>query len=206
MNAIMMVFGTLLMVLGTIFFLLILIIATMMAIFLQFSRILQQKITKKIENGDINKETLFGSRSSYFVSFMSDVFSDLPFVGNFLKKQLDSCKECADYLDSLMPKILHGWNSRELVVRATPQFLDSLEAGEPEKSFESHWNNLGQLKVYKGIKRFSGENYFNEATFFTEATFEKGLAEIQLQLIQDDNKWLINNFKVIYLFLLTAQA
>ena len=130
--------------------------------------------------------------------FILDFFYDFPLLGNLLKKQLDSLKDGINYINNSIPLILSDWNSQELVKKSTRQFLDSLEAGEPEKSFKSHFDNLGKLKDYKGIKSIEGNNYL------AEAAFEKGLVQIQVQLTQDRDKWLINNFQVNYLFQLNS--
>ena len=125
-----------------------------------------------------------------------DLFEDLPFPfgGKFFQKNFDSMKRGAAYFNTYIPQILTVWNSQELVKRSTSQFLDSLEPGEPEKSFDSYLNHLGKLKFYQGIKKIENNNYV------AEANFEKGLARIFVRLVENDNTWLIDNFQIDCLF------
>ncbi|NEP82195.1 MAG: hypothetical protein F6K39_31060 [Okeania sp. SIO3B3] len=127
-----------------------------------------------------------------------DAFSDFPILGNFFKKQFANMKDGINYFNNSIPKILYYWNPQDLRINATQHFLNSLEIGEPEKSFQNHLYNLGKLREYKGISHVEGNYYL------AEAAFEKGLAQIQVELIKNEDKWLINNFIVNYLFQLQS--
>jgi hypothetical protein len=95
---------------------------------------------------------------------------------------------------------LSDWKSQELVKRSTLQFLESLASGEPKNSFEHHHCHLGKLTSYRGIKSVENNEYV------AEASFEKGLAQIGVRLVQQDDKWAIDNFRVDYLFQLDSQV
>ena len=125
-------------------------------------------------------------------------FADFPIFGRYLKKQFELMEDGIKYVNDSVPQILANWDCRELVTRATPKFLDSLEPGEPEGSFESHLDNLGKLKVYKGLRQVK------DGIYLAEASFDKGLAQIKVQLFKEDDKWLINYFKIYYLFQLNS--
>ncbi|NEQ34998.1 MAG: hypothetical protein F6K40_01190 [Okeania sp. SIO3I5] len=113
------------------------------------------------------------------------------------KKQITNMKDGMNYFNNSIPQILYHWNPEYLRINATQQFLNSLEIGEPERSFNYHFFNLGKFRGYRGIRIVN--NYY-----IAEAAFEKGLAQIQVELIKDEDKWLINNFMVIYLFQLQS--
>jgi hypothetical protein len=177
----------LLMLLGTIFLALIFIFATLFLLFWLWSR----KLQNKFSNGELEMQ-------GHMTSESLDIFYEIPILGNLFRKHSESMRTGIDYFNHSIPQILSNWDSRELVKRAAPQFLDSLETGEPEKSFNSYFHDLGKLKSYTGIKQIEGSDYV------AEASFEKGLAQIQVQLTQNEKEWLINSFKIHYLFQLYA--
>ena len=173
----------LLMLLGAIFLVLLFIFATLFLLFWLYAR----KLANKFSKGELEL-------SEHLTSESLDIFFEFPIIGNFFRKQSDSMKSGIDYFNHSILQILSNWDSRELVKRATPQFLDSLETGEPEQSFKFYFHHLGNLKSYRGIKEVQGTDYI------AEASFEKGLAQIQVQLAHNEKEWLINKFKIHYLF------
>jgi hypothetical protein len=171
--------------LGTIF----LALLFALVVFFLLSYVWTQRLSKKFQQSRSDSLELKGINSQSL-----DYFSEFPILGRFFKKQFASMKGGISYFNSSIPQILSDWSSLELVTRSTQRFIDSLEAGEPEKSFMSHLENLGGLRGYKGIKEIEGSKYL------AEAAFERGLAQIKVQLVQDGDQWFIDNFEVVYLF------
>ncbi len=161
----------------------------------KFDRKPKRKSKKRLNQSKNNFE-IITSDIEDFHPF--DAFYDFPVLGNLFKKQIANMKDGMNYFNNSISQILYYWNPQYLTTRATQQLLNSLEIGEPERSFSYHFYNLGRLRGYRNI------NHVNRDYYIAEAAFEKGLAQIQVQLIKDKDKWLINNFIVIYLFQLQS--
>jgi hypothetical protein len=183
MNTILMILGATFTILGVIFLILISVIAACFILMWLWLQLWAKKLSAMSSEEELNLQRPMNS------NFL-EIFYSLPVFGYLLKKLFASMSNGIDYFNDSIPLIIANWNSQELVKRSTQQFLDSLEAGEPEKSFDSYFNVFGKLKQFKGITEISGDDYI------AEAIFENGLAKIQVQLLQDNNQFLINNFKV----------
>jgi hypothetical protein len=177
------ILGVVFTILGFIFLIILFAIAALLILMLLVLKIWKKRISAmfKEEKFDLKKP---------MNSNVLEIFYQVPVFGRLFKKQFTFMSNGIDYFNDSIPLIIADWNSQELVKRSTRQFLDSLKRGEPEKSFESYFYTFGKLKEFKGIAKISNDDYV------AEAIFEKGLARIQVQLLQDNDRFSINNFKV----------
>ncbi len=188
-----------LMVFGSIFLGLVFFLGVFLLLFYVWGIRVSRKFDEKFNQSKNNGE-LITSDIENFDAFdvIFDVVSNFPILGNFFKKQFADMQDGVNYFNNLIPQILDDWNPQNLRKNATQKLINSLEIGEPEKSFQNHFYNLGKLREYKGISNVEGNDYL------AEAAFEKGLAQIQVELIKDEDKWFINKFTVNYLFQLQS--
>lgn len=177
--------GTILMILGILF--LVLVIAVVSAIF--FFTSLVKKIGEKA-----NERSVKIASGASGPDFFEDL-SQFPIIRNIFGQQLASLKDAALYCNNTIPQIVQEWNPEELTTRSTDHLLNSFESGKLEADFALHSENLGQLTTYKGIKTAYLSNYF-----ITEAIFARGLAQVTIGLIQNEDTWLIEQFRVDYIF------
>ena len=194
MNIIMMV----LMIFGSIFLGLVFFLAVFLLLFYIWGQRISRKFDGKSNKSQNNGELVTSDMKDFDIFLVFDIFSDFPILGNLFKKKFADMKDGTNFFNNLIPQILDDWNPQDLRTNATQKLLNSLEIGEPEKSFQNHFYNLGKLREYKGVRHIK-RNYY-----FAEAAFEQGLAQIQVELIKDEDKWLINNFTVICKFQLQS--
>lgn len=107
---------------------------------------------------------------------------------------MGSISNVNNYLNTYIPMIIDNWNVQELLKRATPEFINSSETEEIEKDFEIYLQSLGKMKEFQGIQHYEVNNYGGNYTIM--AKFEHGQAEIHVQVIEHNQEWLINYFKI----------
>jgi hypothetical protein len=183
MNTVMAILGVLFTILGVIFLIIIFVITALFILMLLGLKIWKKRISAMSDEEKFDLKKPMNSN-------VLEIFYRVPIFGHLFKKQFTFMSNGIDYFNDSIPLIIVDWNSQELVKRSTRQFLDSLKRGEPEKSFESYFYTFGKLKEFKGITKISNYDYV------AEAIFEKDLAWIQVQLLQDNGRFSINNFKV----------
>jgi hypothetical protein len=183
MNTILMILSTIFTILGVIFLIVISVIVAFFLLAWLWIQLWAKRLLATSSEGKVNLQRPMNS------DFL-EIFYGVPVFGHLLKNLIAYMRNGIDYFNDAIPLIIANWNSQELVKRSTPEFLNSLEAGEPEKSFDDYFYIFGKLKKFKGITTISGDDYI------AEAVFDKGLAKIQVQILQDNNQFLINNFKV----------
>ena len=112
-------------------------------------------------------------------------------------------KEARAYLDEVVPIIVTYWDPKELINRASPEFLQVYSAERVESLFDSFSDLMGPLKEYRGAK---GKIKIGTTTkgkpiiladYQVRAVFEKAPAKIEIQMIRRDDKWQIGGFRVI---------
>ena len=119
----------------------------------------------------------------------------MAYVGNGLDK---SSKE---YVDQAIPAIVTGWSPDQLVKRESTAFQKATSDDQLVRLFAA-FRRLGALKEYQGCKGDSNVNYTTRsgkvitANYVGHATFENGTADIKIILVQENNTWKIQGFRV----------
>lgn len=113
-------------------------------------------------------------------------------------------KESQAYVDEAIPAIVSGWDGQALVSRATPEFIDAVDATELARRF-AIYRTLGSLQDYKDSERqakggsfkFNGDKDKQIAIAFEAwAEFDAGEAQIKITVAKQDNEWKISDFNV----------
>ncbi|MHC4962443.1 MAG: hypothetical protein ACYTE1_07520 [Planctomycetota bacterium] len=113
--------------------------------------------------------------------------------------QLD--KESKDYVDTVVPNVISGWNKEELLKQASPELLGVTKDEDLDKLF-TMFRKLGKLKKYKGSEGQSLISVTTEqgkkvtANYTAMAEFERGEASIKVNLIKHGDEWQILMFNV----------
>lgn len=131
-------------------------------------------------------------------------------------------QEIDKYLNTAIPEIVSDWNYQELVRRASPDFLKYVEKKELQTIFDLCAKTLGKLTCYQvskeGFKSGGGINsptttnwweFFTTkseptmkqweailANYQTVAIFEKGMANIEIQVVKKHGPYLINSMNI----------
>jgi len=105
-------------------------------------------------------------------------------------------KESKQYVDSAVPAIISKWDVKEVMDRASPEFIKTVSEEDMKKLFE-WFHKLGNLKEYKGSKGDArmffkpGQGEEISAQYVANAEFDSGPAEIKISLIKHGSKWQI---------------
>ncbi len=110
-------------------------------------------------------------------------------------------KKARAYLDEVVPIIVTSWDSRELINRASPEFLQVYPAEKVDLLFDMLSKQVGSLEEYKGS---TGQVKFTItsngglviADYIANAVFEKAPAKIKIQMIRRNDEWQIAGFLV----------
>jgi hypothetical protein len=119
-------------------------------------------------------------------------------------RQLDESSR--RYVDGALPAILQTWSSDELIKRAAPELRQTATDAQMTAVF-AKLSELGTLITYGGA---SGESNVKmqlgigttrseklaTAHYVAHPEFEKGPAEVTVDLIQDGSDWKIRGFNV----------
>ena len=114
--------------------------------------------------------------------------------GNALDKQSKA------YADDTIHAIVDGWNGRELLQRASPEFKKIATQQQIDQQFQrfsAAFGRLQKLEPAHGQSVMSATTLSGgtiKAEYATRATFEKGEARIQLDLIKHGDQWQILGF------------
>jgi len=110
-------------------------------------------------------------------------------------------KESKAYADAAIPAVVNGWNEKELLDRASPEFKRAATQQQLDQMF--HW--FGSLGRSQKCDPAQGQALMSATTqngkvisaqYTTRATFEKGEAMITLGLIKHGDQWQILRFNV----------
>lgn len=119
---------------------------------------------------------------------------------HYLASRLD--REARAYIDEVIPIIVASWNSKELINRTSPEFLQVIPAKKVELLFDTFSKQMGPLEEYKEatgkikIKISPRGKLLIIADYVAEAVFEKAPAKIKIQMIRRNDKWQIVGFVV----------
>ena len=112
-------------------------------------------------------------------------------------KALD--KESKAYADAAVPAIVNGWNEKELLDRASPEFKKAATQNQLDQLFR-WFSSLGRFQkcepaqgqAVMSITSQGGKTI--SAQYTTKAVFEKGGGTVTLALIKHGDQWQILRF------------
>ncbi|MFB2971203.1 hypothetical protein ACE1CD_19715 [Aerosakkonema sp. BLCC-F183] len=127
----------------------------------------------------------------------------LPKAAKMMSQGAEIWLDAQNYVDSAVSEIIKDWNYLELLKRATPQFLESVQPEELERVFYYFFQQIGKLESYTGAI-CNGVSGLNKQEFgqlivgdyVAQAKFTKKSAKIKGQIIKQDNQWFINTFTI----------
>lgn len=114
-------------------------------------------------------------------------------------------QEIDNYLNIAIPEIISDWNYQEFVRRASPDFLKYVEEKELQTIFALCTKTLGKLTCYQVSKEgFQSGGSIGSPTnweiilanYQTVAIFEKGMTNIEIQVIKKQGSYLINSMNI----------
>ena len=113
----------------------------------------------------------------------------------------DLDKSSKAYVDQAVPLIVSSWNPQKLISRVHPEFLNQIPKDDITALFNMCSEKLGKLKEYKGSEGqanidFSPRGKTLTAKYRAQASFEKGDAQITINIMQNNGKWQIVGFFV----------
>lgn len=120
----------------------------------------------------------------------------------FIPRALKLDREATAYIQDAVPKIVAHWDSQELVDRATPELLSSAKSRTEIDRLFVMFQRLGALKQLDKSKggitssAFTGAGTVTLGNYTAKAKFEKGDANVQIQLRRVNNAWKINGFRI----------
>jgi UDP-N-acetylmuramyl tripeptide synthase len=110
-------------------------------------------------------------------------------------------KESKAYADAAIPAIVTGWNEKELLDRASPEFQKAVTQQQLNQLFR--WvSTLGRLQKCEPaqgqalMSATTQNGKMTSAQYASKATFEKGEATVTLGLIKHGDQWQILRFDV----------
>ncbi len=109
-------------------------------------------------------------------------------------------RESQSFVDQSLPAIIAEWDVGALISRTTRAFNASHGAGEIEDAFRKLRGQLGRFKEYDGASgkmcmgRTPEGDQIKFGHYTASAAFEKGLAIVVLQVVQEDGTWRISSF------------
>jgi hypothetical protein len=107
------------------------------------------------------------------------------------------------YIEANIPPIISTWSKDELLKRASPQLLKSVN--ENPNSLDQQFKNLsklGAMRTFGNVEGFASNYTTNQdrivttASYVATAKFANGWAHISAQLIQSHGQWRFSLFKV----------
>jgi len=111
-------------------------------------------------------------------------------------------QESKSYADAAIATIASQWNEKDLVDRASPQFMATVKDPSNLDLMMGVLRSLGPMRKYDGSKGEAridlnfprGETI--TAFYLAQAEFDKGPADIRISLIKLDGTWKILGFNV----------
>ncbi|MBE9020412.1 hypothetical protein IQ272_30635 [Chroococcidiopsidales cyanobacterium LEGE 13417] len=109
-------------------------------------------------------------------------------------------QELEKYLDTAIPEIISDWNSQELIRRGSSDFLKLVRENELRTIFDICAKNLGKLTCYQVsrecCKSISRSQEIILASYESVAIFEKGTANIEVQILKKHGQYSINSMNI----------
>lgn len=162
-------------------------IPVLLKAYLRFSRQRFEKVMKFIaENPEIGNKI--------------DDYVDKALPELLERSQLSESKR--NYLSRLLLKTIANWNIQGLKDSLTREFLDSEDYKRLEQDFKIGREKLGKIK--RSNKPFEYDLQIlgsdNQGHYCMKPNFEQGDAYLLIQIVPDQDSWLINKFKIVYKF------
>ena len=113
--------------------------------------------------------------------------------------KLDS--ESKSFVDAAVPAISTNWSQKDLLERASPEFVQSVSTDQLKAGFDQ-FAMLGHLTRYEGSQGeanmafLSGAGSSVSASYTAKARFENGEAVFRIALVKRDGNWLIQGFNI----------
>lgn len=133
--------------------------------------------------------------------FLAAVVLGVAVIGVFAVKGSALDKESKAYVDSAVPVIVSGWDEKELLNRASPEFTQATDKKDLDKLY-GFFHKLGGLREYQGSEGqssifFTPENGRSITAVYTaKATFDAGPAVFKIMLIKHGDQWQIAGFRI----------
>lgn len=107
-------------------------------------------------------------------------------------------QESKTYADAAIPAIFGNCNENELLARESPELKQSLGQKQLDEIFQrcASLGHLQKSEPAQGQSIMSAMTHTIKARYSAKATFEKGDAEIDLELIKHGDQWQIAGFFV----------
>ena len=131
-----------------------------------------------------------------FVLMVAAVGGYFGFV-SYETKQCDASSKA--YVDESVPAIVSNWSKDELLKRESPQ-LQEVATDDVVTKLIDKLSGLGPMQSYDGaqgkakVHLTKTAKLLITAEYIAQATFPKGKAQMKLDLVQVDGKWLIAGF------------
>ena len=109
--------------------------------------------------------------------------------------------ESKAYVDKIVPVIVTSWDSKDLLLNASPELIKIIKPNDLNSIFKVCENKLGKFKEYKGSKGQSDQSIALKgrtitASYVSDVIFEKDKATVKTSLIKYNDKWQIMEFRV----------
>ena len=107
------------------------------------------------------------------------------------------------YVEANVPAIISIWSMDALLKRSSPELLKSI--GRNTNSLEQQFHKLsklGSMQSFGDVKGYASNFTTNQnlivtyASYVATAKFEKGEANISVNLVQSHDQWKFSKFKV----------
>jgi hypothetical protein len=105
------------------------------------------------------------------------------------------------YVHDSVVAIAANWDAKELWTRAAPELRNVANENEVRGLFDAAKGALGPLIEYRGSKGeatiwFDHSKTVISAKYVAQCRFEKGNATVQIVLLKQDGKWMIEGFHI----------
>lgn len=110
-------------------------------------------------------------------------------------------KESKAYVDEVAPKVLADLRKETLLSYSSDTLKNAVKPEEMDKLFV-WFRKLGQFKKYKGSKGEAKISITTQAgkvvtgRYVAEAEFSTGPAQVEIVTVKEDDKWLIQMFRI----------
>jgi hypothetical protein len=133
--------------------------------------------------------------------FLAAIVLGVVVIGVFAVKGSALDKESKAYVDNAVPIIVSDWDEKELLSRASQEFMQVTDKEDLDKLF-GFFRKLGRMREYQGSEGQSNISFTTEdgrritAAYTAKASFEAGPAVIKITLIKHGEQWQIAGFRV----------
>ena len=125
------------------------------------------------------------------------------FIGDTPFQSQDLQASSKAYVEANVPMIISTWSKDELLNRASPQLLKSIneDPNHLDRQFQN-LSKLGAMRSFGDVKGYATNFTTNQdrivrtATYVATAKFENGEGHISVRLIQSHGRWQFLQFNV----------